>query len=308
MALRDLERQRRRARARTAPPASSGGSAAGDAGPPSATASTTAIADGGDVSNTEALEEASRVVRETNARLGALMVEAQSGPTRRRKDEILERVRRLEGSEEYVLALRLVQDPVAERARRRAEVLEKAEARASSALRRRDLVAAEAAANEVLAAGGSPGTLTEEVARLRDALEAEAAAAELAEASRAHGDPARLAGAIAEARHLGLPPEDIEHAELLLGEIPDEAEARRRRKEARKGKQDQAKWNFSGRSGATRMNDRVREHDEELEKRRRMAFSERGRFRQSAEAEDETAQERHIREQRQSAAAAVRLR
>merc|ERR1711988_483448 len=84
----------------------------------------------------------------------------------------------------------------------------------------------------------------------------------------------------------------------LREQLDPEAEARRRRLEARKGKTAEKKWNFSGKSNNPMVNDRFREHEEELEKRRMLAFRGRGKFRGDAEDDGDEGQDKEVRKQR----------
>lgn len=108
--------------------------------------------------------------------------------------------------------------------------------------------------------------------------------------------------ALEEAGAEGADPEDIEVMEKKLAalreQLDPEAEQRRRRLEARKGKTAEKKWNFSGKTSNPLVNDRFREHEEELEKRRMLAFRGRGKFRGDAEDEGDEAQEKVIRKER----------
>mmetsp|Transcript_42981 Transcript_42981/g.66978 ORF Transcript_42981/g.66978 Transcript_42981/m.66978 type:complete len:437 (+) Transcript_42981:138-1448(+) len=108
--------------------------------------------------------------------------------------------------------------------------------------------------------------------------------------------------ALEEAGAEGADPEDIEVMEKKLAalreQLDPEAEQRRRRLEARKGKSAEKKWNFSGKTSNPLVNDRFREHEEELEKRRMLAFRGRGKFRGDAEDEGDEAQEKVIRKER----------
>lgn len=81
---------------------------------------------------------------------------------------------------------------------------------------------------------------------------------------------------------------------LTPGPDLDEAEARRRRVLERKQNADK-KWNFAGKTNNV-VNDRTREHEVELQKRRVLAYRSR-QFRGGAEDEGDEAQEKMIRKQ-----------
>jgi len=90
--------------------------------------------------------------------------------------------------------------------------------------------------------------------------------------------------ALEEATAEGAEPDDLAPLESALVELRQrldpEGEARKKRLEARKSKdQSGKKWNFSGKSANSPVCDRFREHEEELEKRRMLAFRGRGKFR-----------------------------
>jgi len=98
---------------------------------------------------------------------------------------------------------------------------------------------------------------------------------------------------------LGVDPEQVVDVERGLAEIclDPEAEARRRRLEARKSRDSGKKWNYKGMNKNPVVNDRFREHDADLEQRRMLAFRGRGRF-QCAEDEGDEGAAKEVRKQR----------
>ena len=94
--------------------------------------------------------------------------------------------------------------------------------------------------------------------------------------------------------------EAIMREEVLCRAILDpEGEARRRRIQARKAKGRKGlRWNFAGRASRG-SNDRFREHEVDLESRRKLAFRHRGRFRGPIEDQGDERQHANLAKQRE---------
>lgn len=107
--------------------------------------------------------------------------------------------------------------------------------------------------------------------------------------------------ALEDAMNLGADAEVVKRAQETLQALRErldpEGEAKARRLAARKDK-GARKWNYSGQTENKLMvNDRFREHEEELQKRRMLAYKGRGRFRDSAEDAGDDAQGKEVRRQ-----------
>ncbi|CAE7502681.1 unnamed protein product [Symbiodinium natans] len=96
--------------------------------------------------------------------------------------------------------------------------------------------------------------------------------------------------------------EAIMKEEVLRRALLDpEGEARRRRVQARKLKGGRRRWNFAGRAGrACAGDDRYREHEVDLECRRKLAFRARGRLRGSIEDQGDERQHGNVTKQREA--------
>merc|ERR1719410_759038 len=116
------------------------------------------------------------------------------------------------------------------------------------------------------------------------------------------GDVEAATLSLEDAAKEGAHPEELEEAEKALAALREkldpEGEARRKRLEARKAKDGAKKWNFSGKSDNKIINDRFREHEAELERRRLGTYRGRGRLRGDAEDEGEEGADKNIRKQR----------
>merc|ERR1719410_3083853 len=114
------------------------------------------------------------------------------------------------------------------------------------------------------------------------------------------GDVEAATLSLEDAAKEGAHPEELKEAEKALAALREkldpEGEARRKRLEARKAKDGAKKWNFSGKSDNKIINDRFREHEAELERRRMLAYRGRGRFRGDAEDDGEERQQDHQRQ------------
>merc|ERR1712190_537089 len=86
----------------------------------------------------------------------------------------------------------------------------------------------------------------------------------------------------------GIPSDD--QTTPVAANLEDEAAARQRRLDARRRKKD-SQWNFSGRSAADRVDDRIREHEAELDRRRRLAF----KLREGKDETDDAGQHSSVR-------------
>jgi len=96
--------------------------------------------------------------------------------------------------------------------------------------------------------------------------------------------------------------EAIMKEEVLRRALLDpEGEARRRRVLARKSQSGRRRWNFAGRAARARSgDDRYREHEVDLESRRKLAFRARGRFRGSVEDRGDERQNGNMDKQREA--------
>ncbi|CAE7888131.1 unnamed protein product, partial [Symbiodinium necroappetens] len=96
--------------------------------------------------------------------------------------------------------------------------------------------------------------------------------------------------------------EAIMKEEVLRRALLDpEGEARRRRVLARKSQSGRRRWNFAGRAARARSgDDRYREHEVDLESRRKLAFHARGRFRGSVEDQGDERQSGNMDKQREA--------
>ncbi|CAK0899839.1 unnamed protein product, partial [Prorocentrum cordatum] len=108
--------------------------------------------------------------------------------------------------------------------------------------------------------------------------------------------------ALQDAMDQGADPEEVKkHQDTLRAlreRLDPEGEAKARRLAARKDK-GARKWNYSGQTDNKLMvNDRFREHEEELQRRRMLAYKGRGRFRDAAEDAGDDAADKEVRKQR----------
>jgi len=120
--------------------------------------------------------ECRRLVDETDAELQRLNAQAKAAP-KKQKGGILDKIKELETTPDYVAAKRFLEDPGAERERKRFERCQAAETKVREAIGRRDLSAATVALAEYRSAGGvsgsEPGSLAGDVVALRAELNAD---------------------------------------------------------------------------------------------------------------------------------------
>ncbi|CAE7684560.1 unnamed protein product [Symbiodinium pilosum] len=92
----------------------------------------------------------------------------------------------------------------------------------------------------------------------------------------------------------------MEEEDLRRALLDPEGEARRRRVQARKSHRGQ-RWNFAGRAARWRCgDDRFREHEVDLECRRKLAFRARGRFQGAVEDRGDERQDGNLKKQKEA--------
>eukprot|EP00930_Biecheleria_cincta_P095251 TRINITY_DN87230_c0_g1_i1.p1 TRINITY_DN87230_c0_g1~~TRINITY_DN87230_c0_g1_i1.p1 ORF type:complete len:1483 (-),score=502.31 TRINITY_DN87230_c0_g1_i1:37-4455(-) len=109
--------------------------------------------------------------------------------------------------------------------------------------------------------------------------------------------------ALEDAASMGASEEELKAAEEKLSELrmklDPEGEARRRRVEARKAKSGEKKWNYAGKTdNKLIINDKFREHEAELERRRMLSYKGRGGYRGDAEDQGEEGAEKEVKKTR----------
>lgn len=109
--------------------------------------------------------------------------------------------------------------------------------------------------------------------------------------------------ALEDAAAMGASEEELKAGEEKLSDLrmklDPEGEARRRRVEARKTKSGEKKWNYSGKTdNKLIINDKFREHEAELERRRMLSYRGRGGYRGDAVDEGEEGAQKEVKKLR----------